>query len=87
MESPDPSLCSFNSDPSCDSEVAADLSAFWPRGLFTAAEEGSCPLRLGLPPGLCVHVARYRGRVFLPLRLSLPFSIIHASLSPESRRN
>lgn len=36
-------------------------------------------------PGLCVHVT-HSAAAFPALSLSRPFSIMHASLSPESRR-
>lgn len=45
----------------------------------------SCRLWLGLLPGLCVH-AMHSTAVFIAFSLSLPLSVIHAFVSPESRR-
>lgn len=56
--------------------------AFTTTKIFVAR---SCRLWLGLLPGLYVH-ATHSAAVYAARRLSLPFSIIHASMSPESRR-
>ncbi|XP_034068624.1 glycosyltransferase 1 domain-containing protein 1 isoform X2 [Gymnodraco acuticeps] len=73
-------------DPLFTVEVEAVVKSFSPRAFSTTKLCGrKLPSLVRSSPGLSVHVP-YSAAVFPALSLSLPFSIIHASVSPESRR-